>query len=93
MKDEFEKSILGYYEFFVDVNFKDQNGCRPEFQVEIPVKLKTGLIPSISDLTMSYLAQRLTIGQISNQSIMTDFNNISGLKYAKKIFSRICFFC
>ena len=84
--------IVGHSEFFVNINFTDQNGYRSEFQVEIPVEFKTCFISS--DLTMSYLAQRLTKRQISSQSVMTDFGMISGLEYAKKtlIFSRICFF-
>ena len=63
---KFPKLIVGY--FLVDINFTDQNSYRPGFQLETPVKFKTGVISWISDLTMSYLTERLTIEHISSQN-------------------------
>ena len=39
--------MLNILNFLVDVNFTDQNGQRPEFQLEIPVKFKTPNVLSI----------------------------------------------
>ena len=63
---KFPKLIVGY--FLVDINFTDQNSYRLGFQLETPVKFKTGVISWISDLTMSYLTERLTIEHISSQN-------------------------
>ena len=59
--------IADILNFLLDVNFTDQSRHRPGFQLEIPVKFKTGVISSMSDLIISYLAQRLTIEHISSQ--------------------------
>ena len=96
MKDtclKFPKFIVGHSEFYFRRQF-----YRPEFQLEITFKFKTSAISLNSDLTMSFLAQRLTIEHISSQnsknSIMADFSIILGPEYAKKrlIFSKIFFF-
>ena len=63
----FQNWLLAILKFLVDVNFTYQNGHRPEFQLETTVKLKTVVISWISDLTMLYLAQRLTIEHILSQ--------------------------
>ena len=74
--------------FLVHINFTDQNGHRPKFQVEIPVTFKAAVFSRISNLIMSFLAERLTIKHISNQNskilIMTVFGIILGPEYAKK---------
>ena len=40
----FQNTLLAFLNFVLDVNFSDQNGHRPEFQLEIPLKFKTGVI-------------------------------------------------
>ena len=65
----FQNWLLAILNFLVDINFTDQDGHRPEFQLEIPFKFKTYLISWISDLTMAYLVQILTIERISSQNL------------------------
>ena len=83
----FQNWLLAILNFLVDVNFTDRNRHRPGFQLETPVKFKTGAVSWISDLTMSYLVKRLTIEQSQNlkKSIIADFGVILGPEYAKKI--------
>ena len=93
----FPNWLLTILNFLADVNFIEQNGHRPEFQLEIPVKLKTGVICWISDLTMPYLTKtdhRTYFKSNLKKPIMTDFAISLGPAYAKKrlIISKFCYF-